>query len=144
MSANPKDERDALRRLADSLAEDILKASDDDVLEGAAEAHGDPDKLAADMRKLFEQTESEAGKAKLAVARAAAATYRTRPPRSVRMDPAEIRRRYRAIVANDPDAHRTLAARNGEEPSDEDMLSALEDFEELGVVPRDDSDSTKK
>jgi len=144
MSANPKDARDALRRLADSLAEDILNASDDDVLEGAAEAHGDPDKLAADMRKLFEQTESEAGKAKLAAARAAAAAYRKRPPKPVRMDPAEIRQRYRAIIANDPDARRTLAARKGEEPSDDDMLSALEDFEELGVVPPDDSDGTKK
>jgi hypothetical protein len=144
MSANPKDTRDALRRLADSMAEDILNASDEDILEGAGEAHGDPDKIAADMRKLFDKTESEAGKAKLTAARAAAAAYRRRPPSPARMDPAEIRRRYCAIVANDPDARRTLAARHGEEPSDDDMRSALEDFEELGVVPPDDSDGTKK
>jgi hypothetical protein len=144
MSANPKDVRDALRRLAGSLAEDIMNASDNDILEGAAEDHGDPNKLAADMRRLFEQTESEAGKAKLAAAGAAAAEFRKRPPRPVRIDPAEIRRRYRAMIANDPDERRTLAARSGKEPSDADMLSALEDFEELGVVPPDDSDGTKK
>lgn len=59
------------------------------------------------------------------------------------MDAAEVRRRYQRIIAADPDAMRTLAARKGEEPSDADMRSAIEDFEELGVVPPDPEDLEK-
>lgn len=143
MTGNPKDAREALRRLADSLAEDILNAPDKEILEGAKEIYGDPDKVAADMLILFEQTASEQGKARLAAARAAVAADRRRPTKPVRMDAAEVRRRYQRIIATDPAAMRTLAARKGEEPSDEDMRSAVEDFEELGVVPPDPEDMEK-
>jgi hypothetical protein len=143
MTRNPKDARDALRRLADSLAEDILNAPDQEILEGAKEIYGSADKLAADMLKLFEQTASEQGKARLAAARAAVAADRRRPSKPVRIDAAEARRRFQRIIAADPDAMRTLAARKGEEPSDEDVRSAVEDFEELGVLPPDSEDSEK-
>jgi hypothetical protein len=145
MTGNPKDVQDALRRLADSLAEDILKAPDREVLEGVAESYGDPDKLAAEMLKLFERTVSEQGKAKLAAARAAVATDRRRPARPVRLDATEARRRLQQVIAVDPEAARrlTLAARKGEEPSDDDVRSMLEDFEELGVLPPDPEDSKK-
>jgi hypothetical protein len=143
MTGNPKDARDALRRLADSLAEDILNAPDQEILEGAKEIYGSPDKLAADMLKLFEQTASEQGKARLAGARAAVAADRQRASKSVRMDAAEARRRFQRIIDADPAAKRTLAARKGEEPSDDDVRSAVEDFEELGVLPPEPEDSKK-
>ena len=82
MSGNPDDAREALRRLADALAEDVLNASDQQVLEDAAEIYCDPDKLAADMLLLFEQTAGEQGRARLAAARAAIAADRRRPARS--------------------------------------------------------------
>src|SRR5271157_4418858 len=78
MTGDPKDARDALGRLADALAEDILNAPDEQVLADAAEIYGDTDKLAADMLRLFEQTASEQSKAKLVAARAAIAADRRR------------------------------------------------------------------
>jgi hypothetical protein len=145
MNGNPKDAPDALRRLADSLAEDILNAPDREVLEGVAETYGDPDKLAADMLKLFERTASEQGKARLAAARVAVAADRRRLAKPVWLDAAEARRRLQRIIAADPDAFRglTMAARKGEEPSDDDVRSMLEDFEELGVRPLNDEDEKK-
>ena len=87
MTTNSNDARDALRRLADALAEDVLNAPDSEILEDAAEIYGDPEKLAADMLKLFEQTASEQGKERLAAARAAVAADRRRPAPVVRLPP---------------------------------------------------------
>src|SRR6266545_3092608 len=143
MTGNPKDARDALRKLADSLAEDILNAPDQEILEAAKEIYGSPDKLAADMLRLFEQTASEQGKARLAAARAAVAADQRQPSKSARMGTAEARRRFQQIIDSDPAAMRTLAARKGEEPSDDDVRSAVEDFEELGVLPPNPEDSKK-
>jgi hypothetical protein len=146
MTGNPKDAHEALRRLADALTDDILNAPDKEVLEDAAELYGDPDKLAADMLRLFEQTASEQGKARLAAARAAIAADQRRPARAVRLDPAEARRRLQQLIAADPETARklTLAARKGEGLSDDDVYSMLEDFEELGAIrPSDTRDPEK-
>jgi hypothetical protein len=146
MSGNPEDAREALRRLADALADDILNAPDKQVLEDAAEVYGDIDKLAADMLRLFERTASEQGKARLAAARAAIAADHRRPARAIRLDPAEARRRLQQAIAADPETARklTLAARKGEGLSDDDVYSMLEDFEELGVIPSLDTQDPQK
>jgi hypothetical protein len=136
MTTNSNDARDALRRLADALAEDVLSAPDSEILEEAAEIHGDPEKLAADMLKLFEQTASEQGKERLAAAREAVAAERRRPAGVFRLPPAEARRLLQQLIAADPETARklTVAARKGEGLSDDDVQSMLEDFEELGVT----------
>jgi hypothetical protein len=141
MTGKPNDARDALRRLADALAEDILSAPDDEVLRDASEIYGDTDKLAADMLRLFEQTASEQGKARLAAARAAITGARRRPAQQRRLDPAEARRRLQQAIAADPETAKklTMAARKGEGLSDEDVYGMLEDFEELGVIPPPDA-----
>jgi hypothetical protein len=141
MTGNPNDARDALRRLADALAGDTLKAPDDEVLRDASEIYGDTDKLAADMLRLFEETASEQGKARLAAARAVITAGRRRPAQQKRLDPAGARRRLQQAIAADPETAKklTLAARKGEGLSDEDVYGMLEDFEELGVLPRSDA-----
>jgi hypothetical protein len=141
MTGNPNDARDALRRLADALAEDTLKAPDDEVLRDASEIYGDTDKLAADMLRLFEETASEQGKARLAAARAAITASRRRPAQQSRLHPAEARRRLQRAIAADPETAKklTMAARKGEGLSDEDVYCMLEDFEELGVIPPPDA-----
>ena len=146
MTGDPKDARDALGRLADALAEDILNAPDEQVLADAAEIYGDTDKLAADMLRLFEQTASEQSKAKLVAARAAIAADRRRPARAARLDPAEARRRLQRLLSADPETARklTLAARKGETLSDDDVYSMLEDFEDLGVSPPPNSQDPEK
>jgi len=146
MTGNPNDAREALRRLADALAEDTLNAPDEEVLQDAAEIYGDTDKLAADMLRLFEQTASEQGKARLAAARAAIAAIRRHPSGQARLDPSEMRRRLQQAVAADPETARklTVAARKGEGLSDEDVYGMLEDFEELGVIPSSDAQDSDK
>jgi hypothetical protein len=137
MTGNQKEAREALRRLTDTLAEDIFNASDQQVLEDAAEIYGDHDKVAADMLRLFEQTASEQGKARLAAARAAISDERRRVVRPVRLSPAEARQRLQQAIAADPETARklTMAARKGEDLSDDDVYGLLEDLEELGVIP---------
>lgn len=146
MTTNSNDARDALRRLADALAEDVLSAPDSEILEEAAEIHGDPAKLAADMLKLFEQTMSEQGKERLAAAREAVAADRRRPAAVIRLSPAEARRRLQQLIAADPETARklTVAARKGEGLSDDDVQSMLEDFEELGVTLPGDTEDPQK
>ena len=146
MTTNSNDARDALKRLADALAEDVLSAPDGEILEDAAEIYGDPEKLAADMLKLFEQTASEQGKERLAAARLAVAADRRRPSAVVRLPPAVARRRLQQLIAADPETARklTAAARKGERLSDDDVQSMLEDFEELGVTLPNDTEEPEK
>ena len=146
MTTNSNDARDALKRLADALAEDVLSAPDGEILEDAAEIYGDPEKLAADMLKLFEQTASEQGKERLAAARLAVAADRRRPAAVVRLPPAVARRRLQQLIAADPETARklTAAARKGERLSDDDVQSMLEDFEELGVTLPNDTEEPEK
>jgi phytoene dehydrogenase-like protein len=141
MTGSEKEARDALRRLADALAEDILNAPDQQVLEDAAEIYGDPNQLAQNMRALFERTVAERGKARLAAARAAIDAERKPPAPARRFDPAAARRRLERALAADPATARklTLAARKGQGLSDEDVRSMLGDLEELGVIPPEDS-----
>lgn len=47
-------DHNALDRLADALVDDVLRLSDQDILDEAREAGEDLDQLAADMLALFE------------------------------------------------------------------------------------------
>lgn len=133
-------EREGLDRLADDLVDDILSASDEEVLAEFRRSGDDPDQHAADMRALFEASVLAAKKRRLAQAKVGAAVRRdtentiARPP-----DMATARRRLRAIL-DDPTAQHglTLAARKESELSDADILSLLDDLRELGVLPSDE------
>ncbi|MCB2009561.1 MAG: hypothetical protein KDF64_02955 [Geminicoccaceae bacterium] len=140
MTGKPQSDQDALNRLADALVEDLLETSDQDILAEVREDNDDPSAIAANMRAMFEKTVASAGKARLAAARSAIVQDRQRSAVVISLDPAEARRRLERIVANDPETARklTLAARKGEGLSDSDVLSMLEDLEELGVQPPPD------
>lgn len=56
----PQSARKALDNLADALVEDILNASDEEILEEFREDHGDPERHAAEMRALFERAVEQA------------------------------------------------------------------------------------
>ena len=143
MTGNQKKERNALDRLADALVDDILNASDEEVLAEAEEDGIDPTGLAGHLREVFERTAAEEGKVKLAVARRGAANARRSGARVVRIDPADARRRYEAMVAQDPKLTEklTLAARKGEGQSERDIDCAIEDLAELGAFDAEDDDT---
>ena len=146
MTRDPKRAREALDRLADALADDILNASDEDILTEAAEDYGDSAKIATEMRALFERTAQGAGKAKLAAAKEAAESARRRGSTVVNIDRVEARRRYETIVANDSElsAKLTMAARKGEGQSERDIDSAIEDLAELGALDDDEDEDGGK
>lgn len=141
MTGHDKKERKALNRLADALVDDILSASDEDILAEFRETHGAPDRNAAELRNLFEKSILVANKKRLVAAKAGAAAIR-RPVRVSSTGPIDMqaaRARLRAI-ANTPGIPQrvTLAARKENELSDNDILGVLEDLRELGVLPPDD------
>ncbi len=142
MTGDQKKERSALDRLADALVDDILTASDEDILVEAEEDSIDPAKLTDDLRELFERTTTELGKAKLTAAKRAVADARQSGTSVVRIDPADARRRYDAMITQDRNLTQrlTLAARKGEGQSERDIDSAIEDLAELGAFDEEDSD----
>jgi hypothetical protein len=140
MTANLEKERAALRRLADALAEDILRSKDDEALASAAEIYGDPTRVAVDTRRLLEEAASVLGKERLREARAALESLSKKQGRVVHLDPVEARRRLSEVLASDPDTARklTMAARNGRDLSDSDIVGMVEDLMALGILPYPD------
>jgi len=135
MTGDDKKERSTPDRLADLFVEDILAASDSEILAEFAERHGDIAKNAADGRALFEKSLLAANKAKLHAAQAAVAAKRFAGNVTV-FDIGEAREKLRrALAACPPEMKLTLAARKENELSDADVIGMLEDFEELGVLP---------
>lgn len=147
MTGKRQSDHEALDRLADALVEDILDASDQDILAETKEDTSDPAAVAAGVRALFEKAVTTTAKARLAAAKLAVAADRNRPATVTPFDPAKARLRLDRIVANDdPEtAHKlTLAARKGEGLSDDDVRGMLEDMEELGILPADDQAGGEK
>jgi hypothetical protein len=145
MNGKTTPEREALLRLADALAEDVDRTSDRDLLAEAAEDHIDVAGLAAAMRGLFDQLESEAGKMRMAKARAAVDADRPQTAAIAHIDPAEARRRLAQILAHASESGRklTLAARKAEDLSDQDVLAILENLEDLGMLLPDGDEDGK-
>ena len=126
MTGDQKKERNALDRLAEAEEDGI-----------------DPTKLAGHLREVFERAATEVGKAKIAAARQGAANVRRSGARVVRIDPADARRRYDAMIAQDPKLTEklTLAARKDEGQSEHDIDSAIEDLAELAAFDVEDNDT---
>lgn len=146
MTGKGKKERVALNRLADVFVDDILCASDEDILAEFSEACGDPNQNAAEMRALFEKSVLASNKKRLAAAKVAAAANRRSSTVSAAtpIDMAAARARLRAVVDTPGLPQKvTLAARKENELSDADILGMLEDLRELGVLPPDDNQDGK-
>ena len=143
MTGDQRKERKALNRLADALVDDVLDSSDEEVLAEAEEDGVDATGLAEHLRGVFERTVADVGKEKLAAARQGAANARQSGARVVRIDRADARRRYEAMIAQDPRLTEklTLAARKGEDQSERDVDSAIDDLTELGAFDEEDDDT---
>ena len=143
MTGDQTKARAALDRLANALVDDILNDSDEVILAEAKEEGVDPARLADEVRQLFERTTAEAGKARLAAAKRAAADARQSDARVASLDSADARRRYDAMIDQDRRLTEklTLAARKGEGLSERDIESAIEDLAELGAFDEEDDDT---
>ncbi|MFO1126616.1 MAG: hypothetical protein U1E25_15970 [Methylocystis sp.] len=138
MTGDNRKERSALDRLSDLLVEDILNASDEDILSELRERNIDAAQNAAAIRALFEKSVIAMNKQRLAAARAGVAADRRSRGRasSPPVDIEEARRLLRGVLdAPSRGQPVTLAARKEAELSDADVLSMLENMRELGVLP---------
>ncbi len=139
MTDTDKKRREALGRLVEVLVEDVLDASDEEILAEFTETRGDPAKNSAEMRALFEKSVLKANKDRLRAAKVAVAASRAAAPTSKFVSMANARERLRRVLAScPPDMKLTLAARNENELSDADVLGMLQDLEELGIIRPDD------
>jgi hypothetical protein len=142
MNDSADKEINGLARLKKALIDDILDASDESILAEARQDGHDPVALAAATRALFEKAALASNKALLAAAKAAVAADRRRTATVVPLDPAAARQRLARLVAQQPEAAMTMAARKGKpaDLSDEEVFGLLEDFEELGISLREEPD----
>lgn len=142
MNAKKNPEREGLDRLADALVDDIMNASDEEILEEFEESDGEPERHAAEMLDLFERSVTIANKRRLAEAKAGAVASRAAIGTKGSVIPIgieEVRRKLRAVTHNPKAPEKlTLAARKESELSDADILSLAEDLFELGALPSDD------
>ena len=69
MTDTDKKRREALGRLVEVLVEDVLDASDEEILAEFTETRGDPAKNSAEMRALFEKSVLKANKDRLRAAK---------------------------------------------------------------------------
>jgi hypothetical protein len=143
MTGSDNKSREALARLADVLIEDVLAASDQEIIADFIETQGDPSKNAEAMRTLFEESILKTNKSRLQAAQAGLAADKTTLMNSKIVSMANVRDRLRRALATcPPDVRLTLAARNENDLSDADVLGMLQDLEELGIVaPGDESGS---
>ena len=142
MNHKKNSKRSSLDRLAQVLVEDILGATDAEILEEAKEDGVDPAATAARLEGIYKRALADAGKSRLAAAKAAVEDHRPRPRPGTRvpLDASAARARLQSILDRDPEtrAKLTLAARKGEGLSDADVQNMLEDLEELGILPTED------
>ena len=133
---------DALARLNDALAQDILAASDESILAEVKDDGGDVAAIAAATRAVFEQALLASNKALLTAARAALAADRRRSSAVMPIDAATARTRLARLLAQNPDTAQklTMAARKGKpgDFSDDEVFGLLEDFADLGISLSED------
>ena len=129
-----KEAQKALQGLRRVMADDIIEASDEEILAQFAEDVGSPEENAARMRVLFEKTVLLANKGRLQAARAGIAASRVSNAASP-IPIGEARARLRKVLdAHAHDKSFTLAARKESELTDADVLDMLEAMRELGLL----------
>lgn len=139
----PSKSPEMLSRLAYALVEDILSATDEEVLKEAAEIYDDPTEEVKKATAIFQKARTAAGKKRLVAAQAAVRSENQSGAKILHMDGPTARRKLNTILRDHPEAGAefTLAARKEQELSDDDVKGMLDDLRELGIYnPEDESE----
>ncbi len=118
--------------LLDAEIDDLINASDEDILKEAAEIHSDVPTVAAKLRSLIDSAVTEAGKRRLANARSIINAEHGKAS-NVLSFPLEGKRTLIASLRQNANI-KTLAARKGESETENDLNSLLEDLIDIGVI----------
>lgn len=135
-----------IERLTDALIEDILNASDEEILSELAEESGASKVEAGNVRKLFEKAQTMSAKKRLVAAREAIEQEKPQRAKVIPLNSLQARRKLETILNEHPEETRelTLAARKGTDLSDADILGMLEDLQELGLYNPESESKTDK
>jgi hypothetical protein len=128
-----------LNALLDAASDAVMETSDADILAEAKLRHEDPSARLAQLRKMASDRISVTKRQRLANARAAidaaaeATSRATTPLVAAQRSAAQMRVRIGELLQQfaPQDTRLTLAFRNGEDMSDDDTASLLEDLEAL-------------
>jgi hypothetical protein len=143
MNVKPTPSDDQLARLRDELVADVMKTTDEQILEETRLRGIDPAAAAEHVRSLILEAIVKSGKQRMQEARASLqASKQARSVQSPVIDIQRARALLNIAAANDPELQQrlTLAARNGEGLSDRDIQDLVEDLRALGVLPDWDAD----
>jgi choline dehydrogenase-like flavoprotein len=137
-----------LEHLTDALVEDILKATDEEILSETEEDAGSAVAEASRVREIMKTAQNLAAKNRLTAARAAVDRQKKDPSlrKVISLNPSQARRALASVLQKHPESTQefTLAARKGKDLSDSDVLSMLEDLQDLGLYdPEADNEIDK-
>lgn len=133
MTTKPKADPVAqLGLLVDADLRALLQQSEESTLAEAAELYGDAAKAAADFRAKVQAAVAEAGRRRLAEARKVIDAERPAGGKVLQW-PVDRKRDLLARLRR-ADAGLTMAARQGEDESENDLDSLIEDLVDLGVI----------
>ena len=136
MSKDRSTVREKLERLCNALADDIDAMSDEELLAELEQADEDADAIAARTGALIADAIANAGRRKLAAARAGYEAHKAGRRGNVLQWPVERKRALIQQFAQNDNALKqklTLAARKGED-TEADVDSFIEDLIDLGVI----------
>jgi hypothetical protein len=128
--------RAKLMRLADALMEDVLSASDEDILAGVDIAHIERG------RTILVEVKACVSQQFLGTARTQLEDWRSLRLREAgRLDKFETKERFEQIQRDDPvfKQKMTIAARNGKAPTDNDKEGLVEDLTDLQRLEDEDT-----
>lgn len=137
MTDRKNEPRDELARLTDSLVEDIMETSDDEVLAEAAEDFDDVDAVVNHARELIEGAIVEAGKRRMQRAKEAVRDRQQRGgPNVIHLPDEKKREIIRRFAAQQPQSVEkiTQAARKEGELTGNDLDAMLEALFQLGAI----------
>ncbi len=132
-------ESEQLDRLADTLVQDILELSNEEVIAEAKEQFGDQAGEIGRLRSVINSALLRASKTKLSEARASVAVHKKQnlTGNVIALSMAQKRTLIESFTALDPELQQklTLAARKGEGiQSENDIEGMFEDLIELGLI----------
>lgn len=140
---NEKLNRETLYALLDAASDAVLAASDEEILREAKQEHADPKSRVAQLRALADSNIILARKHRLALARKTLdmAVNRQSVVFSTGLTLAQMQARVSELLSRNFGTQNrlTLAFRNGEEMSEADIASLLEDLEALAGRERNES-----
>lgn len=130
--------RQKLTRILDPLIDDLMSLSDDEVLAEFREDGFDPELAASEVAGELAAAMSTAGKKRLEAARAQLNSVKAfrHQPGVIGLSATEKDRILREFAANDRPLQQrlTLAARNGQGMTEDEVNSVLLDLVELGAL----------